>query len=79
MFFVGGFGGGGGDRNSEVVTQDDTIFVQGMDPEVTENEINDHFGSIGIIKKDKRTQKPKIWLYKVKETGVGKGECMWHR
>lgn len=60
---------------SEVTTQDDTIFVSGMDPEITENDINDHFGSIGIIKKDRRTQKPKIWIYRNKETGAGKGEC----
>lgn len=58
-----------------MVTQDDTIFVCGMDPEVTEDEINNHFGSIGIIKKDKRTQKPKIWIYRNKETNTGKGEC----
>lgn len=57
------------------MTQDDTIFVCGMDSEVTENDINDHFGSIGIIKKDRRTQKPKIWIYRNKETGLGKGEC----
>lgn len=60
---------------AEVMTQDDTIFVSGMDAEVTENDINDHFGSIGIIKKDRRTQKPKIWIYRNKETGAGKGEC----
>lgn len=46
-----------------------------MDPEVTEGEINDHFGSIGVIKKDKRTGKPKIWIYRNKETGAGKGEA----
>lgn len=46
-----------------------------MTEEVNEDEINDHFGSIGIIKKDRRTQKPKIWIYKNKETGLGKGEC----
>lgn len=46
-----------------------------MDPEVTEDDINNHFGSIGIIKKDKRTQKPKIWIYRNKETNTGKGEC----
>jgi len=74
----GNYGGGnrGGFKgSSDVVTQDDTIFVSGMDPDVTENEINDHFGSIGIIKKDRRTQKPKIWIYRNKETGAGKGEA----
>lgn len=57
------------------MTQDDTVFVSGMDVEVTEDDINNHFGSIGIIKKDRRTQKPKIWIYRNKETGAGKGEC----
>lgn len=33
-----------------MVVQDDTVFVSGMDPDVTESEINDHFGAIGIIK-----------------------------
>jgi RNA-binding protein FUS len=27
------------------------------------------------LQKDKRTQKPKIWIYKDKATGSGKGEC----
>lgn len=46
-----------------------------MGPDVTEDDISDHFGAIGIIKKDKRTQKLKIWIYKDKETGSSKGEC----
>ncbi|CAO1429081.1 unnamed protein product [Diamesa hyperborea] len=58
-----------------MVVQEDTIFVCGMTVETTESEINEHFGAIGIIKKDKRTQKPKIWIYKNKETGAGKGEA----
>lgn len=90
-----------------MVTQEDTIFVSGMTPESTEEDIASHFGAIGIIKasihsfnrsfvlcvecqltniyfvffshrnpqKDKRTMKPKIWLYKNKETGLSKGEA----
>lgn len=27
------------------------------------------------MQKDRRTQKPKIWIYKDKATGSGKGEC----
>jgi RNA-binding protein FUS len=53
----------------------DTIFVSGMDADVTEEEIVHHFGAIGIIKKDKKTQKPKVWIYRDKATGAGKGEC----
>lgn len=33
-----------------MVTQEDTIFVSGMDTETTEDEIANHFGAIGIIK-----------------------------
>lgn len=33
-----------------MVVQEDTIFVAGMGPDVTEEELADHFGSIGIIK-----------------------------
>lgn len=36
--------------NDNMVVQDDTVFVSGMDPDVTESEINTHFGAIGIIK-----------------------------
>jgi len=46
--------GGYGDRNSGgsdgMVTQEDTIFVSGMDPSISEEEICQHFGAIGVIK-----------------------------
>lgn len=42
---LGGFGGGG-----DMIIQEDTIFVAGMDPAITEQDIHDHFGSIGVIK-----------------------------
>lgn len=64
-----------GDGGGNVETQIDTIFVAGMDTDITEDEIEHHFGAIGIIKKDKKTQKPKIWIYRDKATGQGKGEC----
>ncbi|XP_037028405.1 RNA-binding protein cabeza isoform X8 [Bradysia coprophila] len=65
--------GGGGDN--EMITQEDTIFIAGMNPSATEEDIANHFGAIGIIKKDKKTMKPKIWLYRNKETGDSKGEA----
>ncbi|CAH1957878.1 unnamed protein product [Acanthoscelides obtectus] len=46
-----------------------------MNPDLNEDDIADHFGSIGIIKMDKRTQKRKVWLYKDKLTGLSKGEA----
>lgn len=33
-----------------MVTQEDTIFVSGMDPSISEDEICQHFGAIGVIK-----------------------------
>lgn len=46
--------GGYGDRNSGggdgMVVQEDTIFVSGMDPSISEEEICEHFGAIGLIK-----------------------------
>lgn len=44
----------------------DTIFITGMPEEVTEEQIEEHFGAIGIIKTDKKTRKKKIWIYKVR-------------
>jgi len=33
-----------------MVTQEDTIFVSGMDPNINEVDIEAHFGAIGLIK-----------------------------
>ncbi|EAT43155.1 AAEL005394-PA [Aedes aegypti] len=79
----GGYSSGAGNKGSynnkadsgEMVTQEDTIFIQGMNTETTKEEITERFGSIGVIKKDKRTMKPKLWMYKDKETGNMKGEA----
>lgn len=48
MCLLGGSGGGAVD--SDMITQEDTIFVAGMNAETTEEEIATHFGAIGIIK-----------------------------
>jgi len=45
LVILGDGGGGGG-----LVVQHDTVFVSGIDPNFTEDDIADHFGSIGIIK-----------------------------
>ncbi|XP_046557342.1 RNA-binding protein cabeza-like isoform X2 [Haliotis rubra] len=75
---MGGGGGGGGGRygsDREMETQHDTIFVSGMGEDVVEEALVQHFGSIGVIKTDKRTGKPKVWIYKDKVSGKPKGEA----
>ncbi|XP_032223575.1 RNA-binding protein cabeza isoform X2 [Nematostella vectensis] len=67
----GGRGGGGDDQKQY---SQDTIFVSNMSPNSTEEDIKGLFGSIGIIKIDKKLQKPKIWIYKHPD-GSSKGEC----
>ncbi|XP_044578678.1 RNA-binding protein cabeza-like isoform X3 [Cotesia glomerata] len=69
-----GYGDSNG-GNDRMVVQEDTVFVSGMNTDITEDEICQHFGAIGLIKNDKRTGKPKIWMYKDKSTGKSKGEA----
>jgi RNA recognition motif-containing protein len=59
------------------VPDTDMIYISGLPQGVTEADIAAHFGSIGIIKIDKKARpapKPKIWLYKDKATGALKGD-----
>lgn len=38
--------GGSGD----MIVQEDTVFISGMDTDATEEDIAEHFGAIGLIK-----------------------------
>ncbi len=55
--------------------QRETIFVANLPKSVTVEDLEKHFGSIGVIKLDKKTGQSKIWIYKDKQTGEGKGEA----
>ncbi|XP_060863765.1 RNA-binding protein cabeza isoform X2 [Metopolophium dirhodum] len=68
-------GGPPNDRSGDFIVQEDTIFVSGMSTTTSEADIEQHFGSIGIIKTDKKTGKPKIWMYNDKASGRPKGEA----
>lgn len=41
---------GGSNSSGDMVVQEDTIFVSGMNAQTTEDDIANHFGAIGIIK-----------------------------
>lgn len=52
----------------------DCIYISGLSQHVTEEDLAQHFGSIGIIKQDKKLKKPKVWLYRDKGSGTLKGD-----
>ncbi|CAL0308409.1 unnamed protein product [Lupinus luteus] len=52
-----------------------SIYVCNLPYGTDENMLAEYFGTIGLVKKDKRTGKPKIWLYRDKETNEPKGDA----
>lgn len=50
LVFCLGSGGPPNDRSGDFIVQEDTIFVSGMSTNTSEADIEQHFGSIGIIK-----------------------------
>ncbi|KAK2169763.1 hypothetical protein LSH36_7g12089 [Paralvinella palmiformis] len=71
----GNFGDRGDGDGPTLQQQPDTIFVQGLDSAVTQQQLADYFGSIGVIKADRRTGGPRIFIYTDKVTGKPKGEA----
>lgn len=61
--------------------ENDTIYIQGLPPSITEEELVKHFASIGLVRmvagkgKDRFNKKPKVWLYRDKATGLPKGDA----
>lgn len=51
------------------VPDTDMVYVSGLPLDTTEAAIAQHFGSIGVLKQDKKKGGPKIWLYRDKATG----------
>lgn len=54
----------------------DTIYVAGLPPEVTEQEIAEYFGQAGVVRTDKQTGLPLVWIYKDIKTGLPKGDAI---
>lgn len=76
-------GGGGGsygfrrdrDNDREMELQRDTIYVQDLPKDITREQINDAFSTVGPIKIDDRSGGPKIWIYKDRNTGEANGRA----
>ena len=58
------------DTLSFTVPDVDMIYVAGLPSGITEEAMAAHFGTIGVLKQDKKKGKPKIWLYRDKATGA---------
>ncbi len=81
----GGRGGGGGRGRGAPFTKarpedprvnsEVQIFVENLPLDVKMQEIKSYFSSVGEIKVDRLTKKPRIWLYHDKDTGQPTGEC----
>ncbi|CAI2163670.1 12013_t:CDS:2 [Funneliformis geosporum] len=61
--------------DSVVQTINDTVYISNLSKDVTEEKLAEKFGSLGMLKIDRKTQKPKIWIYYDKVTGLPKGDA----
>ncbi|EPS57522.1 hypothetical protein M569_17294, partial [Genlisea aurea] len=52
-----------------------SVYVCNLPSGTDENMLADHFGTIGLLKKDKRSGRPKIWIYRDKVTNEPKGDA----
>ncbi|XP_071703414.1 transcription initiation factor TFIID subunit 15 [Rutidosis leptorrhynchoides] len=52
-----------------------SVYVCNLPPGTDEDMLAEFFGTIGLLKKDKRTGRPKIWLYRDKVTNEPKGDA----
>lgn len=53
----------------------DTIYISNLPLDITVSDLQTRFGSIGLIKLDKRTREPKITIYRNHETNEPKGDA----
>ncbi|RAL54620.1 hypothetical protein DM860_001748 [Cuscuta australis] len=60
---------------SRGVPTNGSVYVCNLPIGTDEDMLAEHFGTIGVLKKDKRTGRPKIWLYRDKATNEPKGDA----
>ncbi|KAK8529178.1 hypothetical protein V6N13_102109 [Hibiscus sabdariffa] len=52
-----------------------SVYICNLPEGTDETMLAEYFGTIGLLKKDKRTGRPKIWLYRDKVTNEPKGDA----
>ncbi|KAK6921442.1 Zinc finger, RanBP2-type, partial [Dillenia turbinata] len=52
-----------------------SVYVCDLPPGTDETMLAEYFGTIGLLKKDKRSGRPKIWIYRDKVTNEPKGDA----
>ncbi|KAI8538519.1 hypothetical protein RHMOL_Rhmol09G0109600 [Rhododendron molle] len=52
-----------------------SVYICNLPPGTDEDMLAEHFGTIGLLKKDRRTGRPKVWLYRDKVTDEPKGDA----
>ncbi|KAJ7560719.1 hypothetical protein O6H91_04G142100 [Diphasiastrum complanatum] len=55
--------------------QTSVVYVCNLPPGTDEMRLAEHFGKIGLLKTDKRSGRPKIWIYRDKSTNEPKGDA----
>ena len=50
VVYVSGAGSFSDASEGDIITQEDTVFVQGLDESATVEQVSAHFGQIGMIK-----------------------------
>ncbi|TYG61173.1 hypothetical protein ES288_D07G126300v1 [Gossypium darwinii] len=52
-----------------------SVYVCNLPEGTDESMLAEYFGTIGLLKNDKRTGRPKVWLYRDKVTNEPKGDA----
>lgn len=52
-----------------------SVYICNLPPGTNEDMLAEYFGTIGFLKKDKRSGRPKVWLYRDKVTDEPKGDA----
>ncbi|CAF3385573.1 unnamed protein product [Rotaria sp. Silwood1] len=63
------------DEDDEIEILKDAIFIQNLPKNITRDDIQEAFSTVGPIKTDERSGGPKIWIYKDRMTGEGNGRA----